>query len=402
MSADVRTNNTPPAATGIARWQTPALMVGIVGAIASAIGGFLQPDVFFKAYLPSYLFWFLIVAGALGVLMLQYITGGEWGLLIRRPLGAAARTMPWMFVLFLPILLGAKFIYPWLDPHFVEANPVLKLKAAWLNYNRWAAMAVLYFVIWTFWAWRVRRLSLRFYEDRAPETDLKRRRMSAAGLLMIVLTITFASIDWMMSLEPGWYSSMYGISLTVGAGLSAFAFVTFFLTRIADTGAMRDVLKPTHFRDLGNLMLAFTMLWAYTAFSEFLLIWYGNIKEEIPYFLKREHGSWGFVAACLVLFHFFLPFTMLLMRGIKDRPKTIAIVTVIVLVMRYVDIYWLTAPAFWPEQFHFSWISAAAFLGIGGLWLYLFIGQLKGQTIIPIHETWVEEAIREGALKIHA
>ncbi|HEX2122681.1 MAG TPA: hypothetical protein VHL59_13665 [Thermoanaerobaculia bacterium] len=245
-------------------------------------------------------------------------------------------------------------------------------------------------------------LSLEFAKTRSPYTELSRRKWSAAGLLMIVLTLTLASVDWVMSLEPKWYSSMFGIAFTVGAGLSAFAFVTFFLVLLSPTQAMRDILKPGHFRDLGNLMLAFTMLWAYTNFSQFLLIWYGNIKEETPYYLKRMHGGWGLMAAALIVFHFFLPFFMLLMRAIKDRPKTIGVVTIIILLMRFVDIYWLVGPAHHGEHFYFSWITLFAFLAIGGLWLAAFIWQLKGQTIIPIHETWVEEAIREGALTRNA
>jgi hypothetical protein len=219
---------------------------------------------------------------------------------------------------------------------------------------------------------------------------------------VFVLTLTLTSVDWVMSLEPKWYSSMFGISFTIGAGLSAFAFVTFFLTLLSKVDAMQGVLRSQHFRDLGNLMLAFTMLWAYTGFSQFLLIWYGNLKEETPYYLKRMHGGWGVMAAILIVFHFFLPFFMLLMRDIKDRPKTIAAVTIIMLLMRFVDVYWLVAPAHYGAHFHFSWITIFAFLGIGGLWLAAFIWQLKGQTIIPIHETWVEEALREGALTRHA
>ena len=219
---------------------------------------------------------------------------------------------------------------------------------------------------------------------------------------MIVLTLTFASIDWMMSIEPKWNSTMYGITFTVGCGLSAFAFVTFFLSRMADTPAMAGILKPSHLRDLGNLMLAFVMFYAYTAFSEFLLIWYANIHEEIPHYLIREHGGWGFLALMIVLFHFFLPFFMLLMRSIKDRPDTIAIVTVVVIVMRYVAIYWLVAPSWYGEHFHYSIWNLTSLIGIGGIWLYAFIDQLKGQTIIPIHETWVEEAIREGAVRVNA
>jgi hypothetical protein len=389
------------AATGIVSWQMPALIIGVIGLAACAVGWMMQPQEFFRSYLPAYIFWFDIVAGALGVLCLQYTTGGEWGLLIRRPLGAAARTMIAMAVLFIPIVLGMKYIYSWADQGIPGHSEAMHFKQQWLEPKAWIIRSAIYFAIWILWAWRIRILSLRFYEDRSPYTELSRRRWSAAGLLMIVLTLTFASIDWVMSLEPLWFSSMYGISFTIGAGLSAFVFVTLLLTQLAKTEAMANVVKPSHFRDLGNLMFAFIMLWAYTAFSQFLLIWYANLKEEVPYYLRRQHGAWGMIAGFLIVFHFFVPFFMLLMRTIKDRPQTLAIVTIILLVMRFVDVYWLTAPAF-SDHFHFSIWTIAALAGIGGIWLWAFIQQLKGQTIIPIHESWVDEAIREGALTRHA
>ncbi|MDP9191208.1 MAG: hypothetical protein M3P06_05845 [Acidobacteriota bacterium] len=394
--------NAPSSATGIARAQLPALIIGVIGIIGAAVGFFTNAQEFYRAWLPGFIFWFLIAAGALGVMMLQYVTGGEWGILIRRPLGAAARTIP-LFILFgLPIAFGLKHIYIWADPEIVRGDHLLEMKAVWLNPTAWIIRALIYFALLSLWAWRIRVLSLKFYEDRSPYVELARRKWSAIGLLMFVMVMTFSSIDWVMSLEPKWYSSMFGIAFTVGAGLSAFAFVTFFLTLLSDNPAMQGILKPTHFRDLGNLMLAFTMLWAYTNVSQFLLIWYGNIKEETPYYIQRTHGGWSWMAAALLIFQFFLPFTMLLMRAIKDRPHTIAIVTVIILVMRFVDIYWLVVPAHHPDHFYFSWITLFAFLGIGGLWLSAFLWQLKGQTIIPIHETWVDEAIREGALQREA
>jgi len=392
-------DNATTTQTGVARAQGPALIVGILGLVGAGIGWFLSPVEFFRAWLPAFVFWFDIVAGAVAVMCLQYVTGGEWGVLIRRPLGAASRTMPLMLIFWIPLALGLGSVYVWANHAVVSTDPALQMKQQWLNPMSWIVRSIIYFAIWTIWAWRIRVLSLDFAKTRSPYTELSRRRWSAAGLLMIVLTLTLCSVDWVMSLEPKWYSSMFGISFTIGAGLSAFAFVTLFLCLLSGTTAMEEILKPSHFRDLGNLMLAFTMLWAYTNFSQFLLIWYGNIKEETPYYLKRMHGAWGYMAAALILFHFFLPFFMLLMRAIKDNPKTIIIVTILLLLMRYVDIYWLTAPAHYGEHFHFSWIAIAAFLGIGGIWLWFFIQQLKGQTIIPIHETWVEEAIREGALE---
>ena len=393
---------TKPHSTGIARAQMPALILGIVGVVGSIAGFVLDRPEFFRAWLAPFWFWFLIACGALGVLCMQYVTGGEWGLLIRRPLGAAARTIP-LFILFgLPLVFGLEHVYTWANHDIVAHDHALQGKQLWLNPMGWAIRALVYFAFWSLWAWRIRILSLDFAKTRSPYTELSRRKWSAAGMLMFVLTITLASVDWIMSLEPKWYSTMFGISATVSAALSAFAFVTFFLTLLAGTEAMKDVLKPSHFRDLGNLMLAFTMLWAYTNFSQFLLVWYGNIKEETPYYLKRMHGGWGVISAVLIVFHFFLPFFMLLMRNIKDRPQTISIVTVIILIMQFVDAYWLVAPAHYGEHFHFSWITIFAFLAIGGLWLWAFIGQLKGQSIIPIHETWVEEAIREGALTRNA
>ncbi|HEX7708350.1 MAG TPA: hypothetical protein VF701_17950 [Thermoanaerobaculia bacterium] len=399
MAADPQTR---PHATGVARVQMPALVIGVIGLAGSLVGYLTNGPEFFRAWLAPFVFWFLISAGALAILMLQYVTGGEWGVLIRRPLGAAARIIPLFLIFGVPIVLGLSHIYIWANADVMAADHHLQHKQLWLNPTGWIIRALIYFALWTLFAWRLRALSLDFAKTKSPYTELARRKWSAIGLLMIVLTLTLASVDWVMSLEPHWYSSMFGISFTIGAGLSAFAFVTFFLTLLSDNKAMADVLKPSHFRDLGNLMLAFTMLWAYTNFSQFLLIWYGNIKEETPYYVKRMQDGWGVMAVILIIFHFFLPFFMLLMRAIKDRPRTIAIVTVILLAMRFVDIYWLVAPAHYGEQFHISWITLFAFLGIGGIWLWAFIGQLKGQTIIPIHETWVDEAIREGALTRNA
>ncbi|HYM59349.1 MAG TPA: hypothetical protein VEZ11_00500 [Thermoanaerobaculia bacterium] len=403
MNPDVRVDR--QLVTGIGRFQKPTLITGIAFALISLIGLLFDAPSFYRSWLPSWLFWLQINAGCLAILFLQYISGGQWGIVIRRPLGAAARSMPVLALLFIPLLasvwLRSGAVYPWADPAVAGADAVMIQKARYLNPTFWTLRALFFFLCWIVWAWRVKAVSRAFEASKDPYLELSRRKWSSTGLLMIVMTLTFCSVDWLMSVEPKWFSTMFGISFTIGCGLSALAFVTLIMARLSTTKAVADVVKPSHLRDLGNLMLAFTMLWAYTAFSEFLLVWYANIKEEIPYFIKREHGGWGVIAASLVLFHFFLPFFMLLMRSIKDRPRTIAIVSAIVLVMRYVNLYWLAAPAFHPE-FHYSWMSLTSLIGIGGLWLWFFIGQLKGQTIIPIYETWVEEALREGAVKTHA
>ncbi len=391
----------PYESTGIGRLQTVALVLAVAGVIGCVIGWMSNPQEFFRAYLPAYIFWFLIGAGSLGVLMLQYTTGGEWGVILRRPLGAAARStfFPLLF-LFIPIVIGMNHIYPWTNHDLMEHNPFLKQKMGYLNANGFMIRAAFFFGLWILWSHRVKALSNRFEVDRSPYTALSRRRWAASGIVMVMLSLTFASVDWLMSLEPLWFSSMFGISFVVGAGLTALAFHTLLIAQLSRSPALSDVLKSNHLRDLGNLMFAFTMLWGYTAFSQFMLIWYANLKEEVPYYLRRMHGGWGVVAVILVVFHFFGPFFMLLMRAIKDRPQTISIAAGLILVMRMVDLFWLTAPAY-SEHFHFSWMTLAALSGIGGIWLWVFVAKLKGQSIIPVHESWAEQAYREG-LKTHA
>ena len=290
-----------PESTGIARWQAPALAVGIAGAVLSAIGAFVTPLEFFRGYLTSWLFWFSIAGGSVAVLMLQYITGGEWGLMIRRPLGAASRSVWVLAVLIIPLIFGLTKIFPWADVSWPKYHEIHAQKGWYLNPTFFWIRNAVYFAFLLSWAWRIRVLSLEFYKTRSPFTELSRRKWAASGLVLIVLVMTFFSIDWLMSIEPQWSSTMYGITFLVGCALSAFAFVTFFLSRLAGTPAMEGVLRPMHLRDLGNLMLAFVMFYAYTTFSEFLLIWYANLHEEIPHYMVRNSGVWGIVAFCVAM-----------------------------------------------------------------------------------------------------
>src|SRR5258708_27093411 len=251
-----------------------------------------------------------------------------------------------MAVLFIPIAIGARTLYPWAHSAVTGAKESLWFRQGYLRLTAWWIRTAIYFFFWILWAWRIRVLSVSFAKTRSPYTELSRRKWAASGLLMMVLTLTFASIDWVMTLEPNWYSTMYGITFLVACGLAAFAFVTFLLTRLATTKAMAEILQPKHLRDLGNLMLAFVMFWAYTAFSEYLLTWYANLREEIPHYMVRQHGLWGGLAATLIVLHFFLPFSLLLLRSVKDKASTIAVVTVVVLIARYIGTYWLVTPSY--------------------------------------------------------
>ena len=384
--------------TGIARFQPVALGIGVLGIAISVVGFVSNRAQFFRSWLPSYLFWFSIVGGALAVLMLQYVTGGEWGLMIRRPLGAAARTMWVMLLLFIPIAVGFRDIYPWANTAWEGFNEIHALKGKYLNPQFFFIRVAVYFAFFLIWAWRIRVLSLEFYRNRSPYTELSRRKWAASGLVLVVLTMTFLSIDWMMSTEPKWSSTMYGITFTVGCGLSAFAFVTFFLSRLAHTDAMSEVLRPTHLRDLGNLMLAFVMLWAYFGFSQYLIIWAGNLPQEIAWYAHRLQTGWRFIGIALIVFHFAIPFVLLLSRTMKREAGLIVKVAIGILFVRLLDLFWLIAPEFHTSGIAVSWVDLVLPISLGALWLGCFISQLRRRTILPAHDPEFEEALGRVAL----
>lgn len=378
------------------RFEKPALVVGIVGLVLSAIGGFLQPPHFFQAYLVAYIFWASIALGSIALLAIQYLTGGVWGVLIRRPLESAAKTLPLLLIGFVPIFLGMRHLYSWSRHDVMEHDVLLQKKAAYLNVPFFSARTIVFFILWIAIGYLLTKWDREYEDTGNPRLILRIRKVSAAALLIMTLTLTFASVDWMMSLEPHWYSTMYGISFVVGTLLSAMTFAIMVTVRLADEKPMAEVVAPTHLRDLGNLTFAFTMLWAYTAFSQFLLIWYGNLKEETPWYLVRSHGGWGVIAVLLMVFHFFVPFLLLLMRDVKDRAKTLGTVAAILLAMRLVDYFWLITPAFHREVFFIHWLHVATVVGIGGVWLYLFLVRLREESPLPMYEEVVREALTHG------
>ena len=340
---------------------------------------------FFHSYLIAYLFWLGIAAGCLPLLMLHHLVGGAWGFVIRRNLEAGTRTLPLMLLLFLPILLGVHSLYEWSHPEVVASQPVLQAKQAYLNVPFFIARAAVYFVAWMAFAFFLNRWSA---EQDATGNPLLMRRFqlfSAAGILVYSLTVTFASIDWGMSLEQHWFSTIYGMLFIVGQTLAALACVTAIAVRLSDAPPVSDHVSPHVFQDLGNLLLAFVMLWAYVSFSQYLIIWSGNLPEEIPWYLHRGTNGWQWVAAVLALFHFAVPFILLLGRGNKRNKKILASVAVAILLMRWVDIYWLIAPAF-VTAVRIHVFDVLLFAVIGGIWLYVFRNQLLKRPLLPLRD----------------
>ena len=367
------------------RYERPALIVGAVGIIIALAGGLTAADQFFRSYLLAYLFWFAIALGALPLVMIHHLVGGRWGFVTRRILESATRTLPFMALLFVPLIFGIHHLYEWAEPDIVAQDAVLTHKSAYLNTPFFIIRAAFYFGAWLIFAWFLNRWSIE--QDNTANPSLIRRfqLLSGPGLIVYALTISFASIDWVMSLEPHWFSTIYGMMFMVGQVLATLAFTIAILAIFADTPPLTQFLRPETLQDLGNLMLAFVMLWAYLSFSQFLIIWSGNLPEEIPWYLRRSTGGWQWVAAFLALVHFVVPFFLLLMRRNKRKRQVIASIALIVVAMRFVDLFWLIVPAH-ESAFHLHWLDLVALAGIGGLWITVFSRELRKRSLVPLHD----------------
>jgi hypothetical protein len=340
-------------------------MAGLVLMGVSATAFFGDRAAFFQAYLPAYLFWLGLVMGSMAVLMLQYLTGGGWGVAIRPFLEPALRTLPAAALFFLPIAIGLGDIYPWVHPHG-EHTSLIAQKAPYLNVPFFLFRAVLYFAVWLVWA----RLLLRWGKDAEGEPGSHTTRLqvlSGGGLVMYGLTMTFASVDWAMSLSPEWFSTIYGLLFMVGQALSALALAA---AAASFTRTPRGPAVATeHLHDFGNLLLAFVMLWAYLSLSQFLIIWSANLPEEITWYLARFKGGWQKLGIFLVVFHFVLPFFLLLIRMSKKRAQALGRIAIWVLLAHFADMIWTVKPAFHPGNMTLHWLDFTLWLGLGGLWI---------------------------------
>jgi len=384
----------PPA---VARLQLPALIIGVLGLVVFVLTALIDRAAFFQGYLVAYLFWAGIPLGSLALLMLQHLTGGQWGLVIRRTLEASTRTLPLFVLLFVPIIVGAGYLYPWMNHELMAEKPVLADKARYLNLSFFIVRAAIYFAIWLGAAYLLNSWSLR--QDRAADrgSTKKMRMLSGPGLVFFILAVSFAAIDWSMSLRPEWYSTIYGLIYVAAWALSALAFTTLALSQLWKQETLSRVVKASHFHDLGKLLLALVMLWAYFAFSQFLIIWSGNLPEEIHWYLPRVKGAWGAIALVVVIFHFGFPFLLLLTRRVKRDPKILALVASLVLLMRLLDQFWMILPEF--DHGHTSLMSVAAAVvaqvGIGGLWLATFLWQLGKRPLLPVNDPQFEALLAQ-------
>ncbi len=392
----------------LGRWRTLALGIGGVLSIVILLVALLFPEMredALRAWLLGFIFWAGIGVGCLGVLLLQYLIRGSWGVVSRRVLEAGTRTIPVLAILFFPILLGVRNIYEW--THLIgTGDHVIDHRQPYLSVEWWMIRAVAYFVLWFLMAYFLNKWGRE--QDEATSADAAMKSMADAvkfsgpTMIFFVLTVTFAVVDWMMTLDPHWYSTMWGFLFVAGWGLSCFAFSIAILALLANKAPMNRVLGSQHFHDIGKLTLALVMVWAYFNFSQFLIIWSGNLPEETVWYLSRMHGAWGVIGILLIVFHFAFPFLLLLSRDLKRSAKWLALLAIFILFMRLVDMYYLIGPA--PKigmhghemPFSLNWMDIVAPIAVGGIWLWYFFGELMKRPLVPINDPYLPDAIAKG------
>jgi len=378
----------------VGRLQRSAMVAGGIALLLCIIGAIKSPQVFFPSYLMAYLLVLGLALGSLGLLMLQHLTGGHWGIVIRRPLESATRTLPLLAVLFLPVIFGMKYLYgAWLDPERVREEPLSSLQQGYLTPHWFYIRAFLYFAIWLTLMFVFNRWSRE--QDVNPTDRTLRSRfkiLAGPGIILYVFVMTFAAIDWVMSISPHWASTIYGFLFVAGQLISAMSLMIAVIVLLSRTAPLAGVIQKRHIHDLGKLLLTFVMLFAYFDFSQLLIIWSGNQPEEITFYRSRLYGQWGAVAVIVLLFHFFVPFFLLLSRDLKRNNRLLPKVAIWMIVMRLVDLFWMTRPEFTGRAIP-SWIDFVVPIALIGLWLAFFAFNLQKLPLLPLGDPHLAEAI---------
>jgi hypothetical protein len=385
-----------PAPPEIDRLQRTAAIAGAIGIVASVVGAMTNPEQFFRSYLVAFLWVLGPTLGCLGLMMIHHLSGGAWGLGVRRVLEAAARNVPLTALLFIPIIIGMPHLYEWANADIVSKDPVLQYKAPYLNSTFFVIRAAIYFLVWGGLAFILTGWSrAQDFRPTLPPADRKFRSLSGPGVLAYAITITFASFDWVMSLDAHWYSTIFGLLFMVGQGLTGIAFTAILAFIISRRPPMDAVLSPEKIHDYGKLMLAFTMLWAYLAYSQFIIIWAANLPEEITYYIRRLDTGWLTLSIIILLGVFVIPYCLLLSRSLKRSASKLAYLGLFVFIMRYVDLYWMVQPMLHAEPSP-HWLDLATAAGLMGLWTAAFCWNLKGPALVPVNDPYLEEALADG------
>lgn len=383
----------PTADFRLVRAERVCLATGVVLLSAVLLFGFIRPEWSFRSYLVAYLAWLAVPLGSLALTTLHHLTGGSWGAALRPAWEPAIATLPLFALALIPVLLGLSHLYPWARSAEVAGDEVLRGKRLYLNVPFFLVRAALCWLAWITLALLIQRQPRHSSTENVPGPR-RFRLLSAVGLIVLGVTITFAAIDWSMSLEPEWFSSIYGLLFASGQLLSALSFAILMLGLLPKLGLKSPNMPPQLLRDLGNLLLTFTMLWAYMAFSQLLVIWSGNLPEELPWYVRRLANGWEWAALTVVIFQFVLPFMLLLSPAIKHNSRSLAAIAGVIFLARLVDTWWMVAPAFPTEYSLERALDIVAIAALGGLWLGVFLRKLRLGFAVASLETAAGEEVR--------
>ena len=377
--------------------QRRSLVVGLIFGAIAALGAWLRPDQFFRAYLLAFMAWLGVSLGSMAILMLRHLTKGGWGMVIRRILGAAMRCLPLMTLLFVPILFGMPKLYLWARPlDFIQDTHLRQhlegITGTYLSVHGFIIRAAIYFAIWNLLSLLLTRWSAQ--QDHPPVRDnsAKFKALSAPGLILYAFSITFAVIDWIMSIDATWISTIFGLSFLIGQVLAGLCFAVVVERILFRYPPMSRLLKPVYVHDHGKFILTFIMMWAYFAFSQWLIIWAGNLPQEITWYIRRLNGGWGYVGLFVALFHFAVPFVVLLSRPFKRDITRLVWLAVWLLLMRYVDLFWIIEPSF-STTFKVTWLDIIVPIAMGGLYLACFFRNLSSRPLVPAYDFYATEVL---------
>ena len=365
----------------------------VLGAVASALLGMGNPKQFFFSWLMSFLFFLSLALGGLFFVLIQYASQGMWGIVVRRIGETVFVTIPLMAVLFVPLLFGLHDLYEWTHHEAVAQDAVLQWKAPFLNIPFFLVRAFIYFAVWSFIAITYYRGSKRQDETGDVTISARLRRFAGPSIIVLAITSTFASIDWIMSLTPHWYSTMFGVYFFAGSFVGFIALLSVVVVAMRGAGLLDTVISAEHLHDIGKLLFAFTAFWAYIAFSQFFLIWYANLPEETIWFKARLEGSWKSVSVLLMVGHFAAPFFFLMGRAVKRRGSTLAFGGVWLLTMHFIDLYWQVMPTLHAEGVRVSVLDVAAFVAIGGAFVAATSWLMRRQALVPLRDPRLAESL---------
>lgn len=369
--------------------------VGVVGLLASGVGYFLHHEQFFFSYLVNFAFFSSIALASLFFVLIQHLTRSVWSVALRRiPETFASYFYIWALFL-IPIILGLHTLYHWSHAELMATDPVLQGKAPYLNTPFFIIRQIIYFSVWSFFGYRMYQKSVEMDDTADWGLQTLLRRTSGPGLFLFTITSAFASFDWLMTLDPHWYSTIFGVYYFAMSFQGLFATLILVVMFLWSRGILTNTIQKGHIYDLGVQLFGFTVFYAYIAFSQFLLIYYGNIPEETVWYLERLNGGYEYLAYFYFIGRFVIPFIVLLPKRAKSNYKIITTISVLILVSHLVELYWIVMPVLHHHGFHFDWITITSFFGLGGIFLGLFFYRFKQNKMIPVNDPRLGDSLNK-------